>query len=743
MTSSRDYKQRWLGSALGPAGAGGLSLLCAVMTPVAAFAAGDDAKEATVETVYVTAQKRSENIQDTPLAIQAVSEAAIATLGASTLRDIERAAPGVTFGDGSAFGRAGVRGIVDYSRNAAYDARVGVYVDGVFMSRSHMNNVELLDVDRVEILRGPQGTLFGKNTDAGVINIVTHKPNGVFAGKATAEAGSFGYGKLAGYVNLPIDEDRVALSLGLSKSQSDGFLQNLQLHTRSQAINHLAGRAQLRFRPNEAWDINLSIDAQQQLDRTTHYIADPAPGADPFEFRSPNADNERTRSRGATATIQYSADSGFTFMNITDYRLGKFRKFFNGQGGKVDYFSGQYIEDVDQISEELRLISPKAEKFDYVAGLYYFNMKVNQFNYLAGGPDLPAAGFGAYVGKITPTVADVETKSYAAYINGNWRPIDRLELSAGLRYTVEEKSILFSMGDPVGLLFANLTGYRDNRTDKKLSPKVSANFKITDDAMIYAAYARGFKAGGWAADFVNVNQVRNGLRVDSEDADSFELGLKSDWFNHRARVNLTTFLEKFDKYQVFQLASAIVEGREVRQTSLTNAGKVTSKGVELEASVLPTETLTISLNGAYTDSKYDTFPGGGGTFNGTVLNADGVPLQYAPKWKGYLSADLDQPAFSWANVIAHVGISAQSRSNSDSKVANPGLAYIYRLPGYTVVDARLGLRATEGEWEVSLWGRNLLDQKYIRFTSVPTLGSFRISRYGDPRMYGVTLRTGF
>ena len=448
------------------AAASGAGLALASTAAAAAAATTPAGASDTVTEVVVTAQKRAENVQDVPSAIQAITGAQIEQQGATSLQDLERTAPSVSFGDGSVFGRAGVRGVVDYSRNAGYDARVGVYIDGVFMGRSFMNNVSLLDVDHIEVLRGPQGTLFGKNNDAGAVNIVTRAPSGEATGEILGETGNFGYHNLSAYVSGPLSGDVLDGSIAVAKADSTGDYYNPILHKNVNGINHLSERAQLRYRPNDDWDIRFSVDGQDYRDSTVHNPQAPAPGASPFVYNSPTDDSEGHTNYGGTLTVQRQLPAGYSLINIMDYRTATERAYFNGQGNQDLWLIGDYHDKVNQFSEELRLTSPKTEKYDYVAGLYFFRMDDQQDNKIDGGQGLVALGgpFAQYAGAQLPSLAHVVSNSFAAYFNGDYRITDQLEINGGVRLTEDHKTLDYSMLDPFGVILGFVSGLKDART---------------------------------------------------------------------------------------------------------------------------------------------------------------------------------------------------------------------------------------------------------------------------------------
>jgi iron complex outermembrane receptor protein len=337
----------------------------------------------------------------------------------------------------------------------------------------------------------------------------------------------------------------------------------------------------------------------------------------------------------------------------------------------------------------------------------------------------------------------VETHSYAAYFNGDYRFSEAIELTAGFRFTREDKSLNFSMLDPYQIFFGHISGLTDSRTDYDFSPRIGLNVHLDTATMLYATYSRGFKSGGWNADLVTNAQIAAGLRVNPEKAKNYEIGVKSTFFGGKARVNLSGFWETFDNFQVSQLTLRTIAGAPAQQVALTNAGKVSTKGVELALTAIPLGGVTMSANVSYDDSRYDSFAGGGGAYLGQIVDANGAETPFAPRLKAYVAVDYDRPLFPWADLTGHVGYAARSGENSDAKIVNPSLGYIFAIPGASSIDARVGLASPDKVWTFTLWVKNLADKAQIIQSTNSALFNRRMVLYDAPRTFGMTLTREF
>ncbi|AIT82197.1 TonB-dependent receptor (plasmid) [Novosphingobium pentaromativorans US6-1] len=694
----------------------------------------------------MTAQKRIESAQKVPISIQSFGVAKLAEISASKLQDIEVAAPSLSFGDGSEQGRAGIRGVIDYSRNAGYDSRVGLYIDGVYFSRSWMMNQTLLGIKQMDVLRGPQGTLFGKNTDAGAISITTRQPSYETNGEFEAEYGRFGHWKVVGRVNVPLGGD-AALQLSATHLEGKGYYHNDYLGTRNQGVNSEAVRAQLLIEPATGVRINIAGDYVDDHNSTLHYTYVPTPGTNPHHFNSYYDDRADRKMGGVSITGEVELGDGYNLTSISAFRSGKQDIDFSNETGTVPYLTVHFKPSTDQFTQELRIASPVGEHFDYVAGLYYFWGRNVDRNIAAFGSGLAYFGYPytLYAGTDLPSYTSVSTKSYAGFVNANYRFNDVIELFVGGRLTHEKKTLdNLTTSDPYGIFALPLDGYSQKFGDTFFTPKGGVNLHLSNDVLVFGAVGKGFKSGGFNTEGTSAATFAAGIDFKPETVVSYELGVKSQFLDRRARLNITGFYQKFDRYQVFTFVEVDFGGTKRLTSSLTNAGELVSKGVEVDATLVPVPGLTLSGNYTYNLSEFVSYPGGGGFFNGTLLDADGVQAPYAPRHKAYLSASYTTAlGVGDLKLTGHLGYSKVSSQNFDPKVVNPLYRSAYLMAGYNVADANLTLASQSGDWSLSVWSKNLLNKNYVKFANLTALLGNRVVVYGEPRTIGATFHYAF
>lgn len=685
-----------------------------------------------ISEVVVTAQKRSEAMQDVPISVMAYSAQEIARVNANTLQDLERSTPNLTFGGtGRATGAIiGIRGISDFSRNIGIDARAAIYVDGVYVGRSYGADQDLLGVERVEVLRGPQGTLFGKDTEAGAISIVMRKPASEFGVEAVADLGNFNHRKLSARIDLPVN-DRIAASLALSSTQRDGYLTNVANGQDINNIDRVAGRFALRVQATDDLELNFAVDGLKDKSRSTiGEDLDPKGVAPtPYTIASEADVGEQRKFWGASLTADWSLGD-YTVTSISAYRKLSYSTLDDEDYLAVFIARSRDEERSTQFSQEIRIASPKTERYDWVVGGYFLDQRVRT--------DRNATGSAAFCGAIGGCAApdangevfvtipgEVTTRSIALFANGNLRFGEGWELTAGARLTNERKEIDYSSVDTIGL-FQNVSHARDSREDTEFSPKIGVNYHLNDKVMFYATAARAFKGGGWNADFLpNLDR----FAYQPEYATAFEAGVKSMWFENRLRANAAAFHTKFTDYQVFQFLPA----GNTTIVSLTNAGEAITKGFEVELAAVPIRGLNLSASAAYTDAYYARFENAGGL----GISYTGNQLFGSAKWKGFVSAEYKVPLGAYGDLVAYGDYSFTSRYYNGASNGPE-----FTVPGYEVFNGQLGFVADSGRWEVFLWGKNLADDVHLTSRTKAFLGTKR-GVYAPPRMWGVKTRLRF
>lgn len=681
-----------------------------------------------VEEVVVTAQMRDEPIQTIPLAISAYNKKFIEDIGAKSLTDMEVAIPSINFGSGdrNTRGEIVIRGIGDYARNIGTNARVAVYVDGVLTGRSSSFDQGLLDVAHIEILRGPQGTLAGTNALAGAINIITKKPENDLGAEIEASVGNFAAQSLTGKLNVPLS-DVLFASLLLGVSEQEGYMENLVLDRDLQGFKRDTAKLKFRYVGFEGLTLDLGFDYLKDQEQSTNAealangrfngftlapkIFDVAHDADEYQHRELN---------GATLEATYELPSDFRWTSITGIRSNEFRELSEEDYSPLNAAVSFFDEKNEQVSQEIRLASPTGGRFDYVVGVYLLDQDISTSRQAVTGPAFLIAPNASIQ---TPASAGVESASI--YIHGNYHVNDQWSLAAGVRYVNEEKDINYSSVDTTRM-FISVNELEETQTFREWLPKVGVNFQMTPDVLIYASAAKGYKSGGWNADFL---MTLENFQFDPEYAINYETGVKSSFFERRLTVNASAFITKFDDFQVFQFVPTDGAGSIL---SLTNAGKVTSQGFELDIKASLTERLDFTVNTAFTSARFDEFENGGGI----GVNYDDHYLPFAPQNNYFIALDYTRPGVGRTELYGHIDF-----SYTDDYFSNPNNYPDNLIPSRHLANARLGMQLGS-IWDVSFWIKNIADDTSLRQKSVSFLGVPR-GLYNSPRTFGVELKYRF
>lgn len=688
----------------------------------------ENTKNPALEEVVVTAQMRDESAQSISIAIGAYDKKFIDQVGASSLTDMESAIPNINFGRGdrNTRGEIAIRGVGDYSRNIGTNARVAVYIDGVLTGRSSSFDQSLLDVAHIEILRGPQGTLAGTNALAGAINIVTQKPEEHFNAELRTNTGNYNLQSLTGKINLPLTEDLFA-SLLVGTTEQDGYIDNITLNRDLQGINRDVAKLKFRYVGIENLLLDIGFDYLNDDDQSTNAEALANGGLNGFTLApepfvvAHNADEfEQRELKGATIEANYEIPGDFRWISITGIRANEFTELSEEDYSPLDVAISLFDEKSDQFSQEFRFASPKGEKGDYVIGAYFLDQDIStQRSAITGALFRPSPDASVQ----TPATAEVQSTSL--FIHGNYYLDSQWSLTGGVRFVHETKHIDYSSVDSIGS-FIDVDHLRDQKTFDEPLPKFGINFQWAPDVLLYASVARGYKSGGWNADFITTLEH---FQFDPEYAINYEIGAKTAFLDKRLIVNLAGFVTKFDDFQVFQFVPTQSAGAVL---SLTNAGKVTTQGVELDITASVTDSLRVSFNTAFTKARFDEFKNGGGL----GVDYDDNHLSYAPEHTYFVAIDYSQLVFQQAEVYGHInyGYTGDYFSNPNNTPDNA-------IPNYFSANARVGLNI-DSRWDISLWMKNITDETNLRQRSVSFLGVPR-GLYNPPRSYGLAINYAF
>ncbi len=716
---------------------------------------GSALAEMVLEEVIVSAQKRDQNLNDVPIAISSLSDEALKMSGSSTLTDIVGLIPSVGYTEGSLLSAFSVRGIQTITSSPGLDDSVSVYVDGFFLGRQTAYNPELFSVERVEVLRGPQGTLFGKNTIAGAVSIITKRPSEEFEAEVQASYGldDLHEKKLGAYLSGSLVEGKVAANLSVSSLQRDGYLRNNFLGVDHNDQDRWGVRTQLLFTPNERLEIlvagdYLKQDTQAVINQLGSGVGAVNPFFDPsaetgkfqthFAASTPRhndrdfPDKDEREIWGIGVTVNYEFDSDFTFTSLTGYR-------------KVDTFWASDLDattlDVsgtlkstmsDYLTQEFRLTSPKYDFFDYVIGVYYFHSDIEEKGDFPIGPDfeLPFVDLDLGRADLIQTFGSAKTESHAAYFHGNYHLTDSWTLTGGLRYTYEERDSVWNQDGILFIGLPNFFGVKNHIRDDDWSPTVSLSYRFNDDTTAYLKYTEGFKSGGFNMDIIG---DFSDITFEPESAKTYELGFKAELFDRRARLNAAIYKTDYQDLQVYSLREVTGEIR--------NAGEATIKGAELELSVVLTENLLASFSTGYIDTEFDEFDDCGTVDVSFIppvtesVDCEGNKLAGSPQKTASAAFDYRLPMGAGDFIVY-----AEWRYTGDTYfgVTNRDTEFV---DAYSLYNARLGY-STE-QWSVYLWGKNLTDEKYELTNSELPLLKQDVILWGLPRTFGLEFNYSF
>ena len=732
------------------AATGAVLLLVCPFANIAALAEeGARSDAAVLEEILVTATRRSESVQDVPISIAVVGADDIAGSGSNNLKDLASLVPNFVFGQGNNEGTSdiSIRGIYSYvpPGQVGFDQGASVYLDGVYMGKQFAANAELGTTERVEVLRGPQGTLWGKNTISGAINIITRKPGDELEGSVSVEAGNRNLVHARGTVNLPLVEDRLALRASVGIREQDGYLTSTFLDDDDVgSVEQTSGRVQLRFTPGDRTTVDLNSDffSADNVDYLFEYIND-HPGSDGRKFTKTNdfPDTTERELRGTSLTVEHLFGNGYAFTSISGWRDDELAFDADIEGSPRDVFTGTFISTTKQFTQELRIASPTDRALDFVAGLYYFDQEARSIDVLMPGRDFPfppAAG-SAFQDQT------VEADSMAAFVHANFHVSDALTLFAGVRYTDETKELVVQPTvcptNPItcrALRFPTFAAPVKAPVDVETQDptwSVGLRFNVDDDVMLYASVARGLKSGAFNKTREPVAEyAANRLVAEPEFVTSYELGAKTSWLDRRVQLNAAVF---YMDYTDLQVRTTCIACGPFPVLILSNAAAATSKGFEVELNALATDNLMIIAGVGYADGTYDKFEGVTDNRTNTLVDASGNDIALAPDWTLNLAVR-HQAQLGAGTVTSRLDYAFIDSRYSIQGVINDADFF---LPSQSLVHARVGYRPRSDDWGIALWGRNLTDDDSLMYAAYRTaFGSAgHVGLYQQPRTYGVTL----
>lgn len=699
-----------------------------------------------IEEIVVTAQKRSQSIQDVPASVTAYSGADLESRNVQSISNIADITPNLliqTGGTGNNLSSVFIRGIGQSSQQVFFDQGVGTYVDGVYRPTAHGGLIDLLNVERVEVLRGPQGDLYGKNAVGGAISIITRQPDlDETFGSITAAAGSYGRIDARAFVNLPLSEGKVALQVSAATRNADGYIRTIA----NSGDDGLGSQENAALRAALKWQISDNVTWTGSIDELdiestgspmyharilpnsrfngqhNTAVTDGLLGNTPLvsenfltgdEFRSNiTGDQHRNNSTERTFISRFEVDfDSAQLVSLTSYKRLDADDGFDADGTPIDVSANNRDIESKSFSQEFQLTgSAFDEQLNYLAGVYFLRDEI-EFNTFAENNISTAPLVGLFPGfrdRSSRNLTDQELDSYAAFFNLAYDISEKTTVIVGGRYMREEKD--FIAGLTRGAVTVPTTVMASADEDwSNFSPKVQIQYNASDDLMFYGSFSTAFKSGG-----IN-NQVNNDgmggtflVPFEEEEVESFELGLKGTWLDGTLQTNVSVFYMDYTDLQVSILDFNLTTGAQLR--TIANSGSADIRGVEFESIWAPTDNLTLMLSGAYLDAEYGEDVLEDPADPSSILFVDGDPLAFAPEYSYSVSAIYEIPTegngswvlrsdYSWRDTVyfePEGTLAAREAESEDS----------FGLLNFSVT-------YESGEnWYVSAYGTNVTDETY-------------------------------
>ena len=735
--------------------------------------------------IIVTAQKRGENVRDVPLAIQAFGGETLAKSNVTGLYDLQRLAPSLRVDLGARADklRIVVRG-VGSSGGTAVEPSVATFIDGVYIPREGATTSAYLDLEAIEVLRGPQGTLFGRNASAGAISLRSAEPGKDFEGRLTAEYGTGERYKLDGFINVPVS-DKLRLRFAGMGQIFGGLYFNRQSGQRVGGVNTGSGRVTVKYMPSTSLTDTLRVSfATKQGNHINNMYAllpdsFPAGGLatylakfatigsnnvdlNPFdrtvnEFIDDRLDDTRL---GITNKLSWESGSGFTVNLISGYQ-----KWRNRQAG--NYVLSTQTQSLIQFgqadsethSEELQLISPPSllsGHLNFVAGLYYMREKLRigeefQFKTDFCNLVLPTnALYGSCIAGVNGLATNAQfnqtTDSIAAYGQATLKIVPTLELTLGARWSQDKKTAVLDQRAviPAGAVLVASEIVPLSLKENRPTWRANLSWKPVEGVMLFGSFTTGFKSGGFNSATSNV-VLGQSRKLKPETVKSYELGIKSTWFDRALQLDVIAYQMDISNFQDRSFNGLAF--------ALKNAGNIRNKGVEIDAVLRPVAGLRFNADIAYLDSVFTSYPGGS-NLPGLAGTQDltGTRPTFTPEWSGSVGAEyegkLGKSGLTWL-LRSDLNFTAKTNIGGVND-ADPATVW----PAYALLGARLSVFGRDKAWSVSVFGQNLTDKGYCTSLAYQPFGALlgavapgksalRCNVVGPPRTYGASFSIKF
>ncbi len=685
-----------------------------------------------LEEIVVTAQKRAESLQETPISLVAFGAERLEKLGITDIGDLQGNVPNLQLSphpNSATTPRIFIRGVGNFDDQITQDPSVAVYMDGVYIARNQGMGMDVADIERIEVLRGPQGTLYGRNATGGAINFITRAPElDTLAFSQTVGVGNRGHRRSRTMLNVPLG-DTLAARFSYLISERDGYVRNSgsgESHFGSE--DRQALRADFRWQPADDWDVRYAYD-RSRIQDTPFFLASNQPLGSSLKRprrSDPSVDDLQAHDvtiDGHQLTVSWDGSETLTLRSISAYREVDSFLYQDYLSGLFGPFASLITEDnvnQRQWSQEFQALGSLMDnRLEYVAGVYFVRDSGNTriINVL---PD---------PGVVIQANASIVNRAYAVYAQGTYIPNlleDRLSVTVGGRWSRDQRratleDFLVSNG---GLVPTAGPG-RGSLSFNDFSPSLTLEYQLEESVNLYAKVATGYKSGGFNVRASSIESFQQGF--EEESLISYEAGIKSEWLENRLRVNAAVFRADYDDIQLNTQSDLT----DPTIADILNAGEATIQGAELELTAVPVPRLQLGLSYAYLSARYDRI---------TDVTGSNVTDQYtfvnAPRHSVFVDLDYDIASLTFGDLSLNVNYGWQDRKAITSSTAQGR----FTIPNYGLLNARLTLSEITGlpagSLRVSLWGKNLENKTYA-FLHAPLFGGMRA--YGEPRTYGVDI----
>ncbi|MCK9247172.1 MAG: TonB-dependent receptor, partial [Anaerolineaceae bacterium] len=710
-----------------------LGVLGATSVTGSMSAAAQDSPQRVLEEITVTAQKRAESLMDVPIALSAFTDRELENFGISGAQGLAMSTPAIVYPTTGPYAQPYIRGVGSRLLQNGLDPSVATYIDGRYISRQSAVMLDLADIARVEVLKGPQGVLFGRNSSAGAIRMITKDVSDELEGSVKVTAGNYDYRAVSGSVNVPLSDNFGILVSGMTKRR-DGYADNIF----PAGVSEMDDMDTEGLRGKFQWDISERSNLGGSL---SYWSRDDNEGNDnialgPLELNAgiflggvsgKNIDEVATALDGTIQVEEVAGEINFKhsfnrvdFTSITTYAEMDDNVFaIEADGTSTIAVDATIYEQTETYSQEFQLASTEDGTLNWLAGVYFFNDKTDFDSTVDIGAREISQGFQR-----------VETTAWAGFGQLKWSLSDAWAVTLGGRYSYEEKKVV-ALASPYVALTVSAFPYEDDKSWSEFTPKLTIE-RLFDQGMVYLTYARGFKSGGFNY------PVAGTQPLDPEILDMYEAGLKGDFFDNTLRLTMATY---YYDYADLQVTRAAAEGTAIVTTE--NASDAEIYGLDVDFTWIATDRMSVTGGFSVQDSQYKDYIANAKFYNVVLgsgpagmsdigFDADGETLLRAPKIAAFLSANYD---FVVGEGTMPLVVSYSYKGSYDFDFSLHPTTEALENDGYGIVNARLSYVPPSDRWTISAWGNNLTDKEY--FQDVVAAGVGLRGSYGAPRTYGV------